>query len=85
MDDSPEKRPPLAVAIEWVSKLTTVALMMVLPGVGGAWLDRRWGTQYIALAGFAIGLVSGMWYLLRLVQVVKTSKPREQHPKDSQQ
>jgi hypothetical protein len=63
----PNPKHPLALALEWVSKITTVGLEMVLPGVAGAWLDRQWGTSWIALAGFSVGLVVGMWHLLRMV------------------
>jgi hypothetical protein len=53
-------------AMEWVSKITTVALEMVLPGLAGTWLDRRWGTNYLAIVGFALGLGLGLWHLLVL-------------------
>jgi len=42
--------------------------MMVLPGLGGQWLDKRWGTSFLALLGFAIGLASGIWYLLAITR-----------------
>jgi uncharacterized protein YqgC (DUF456 family) len=59
---------PLAAALEWVSKITTVALEMVLPTVGGAYLDRRWGTRYWALVGLIVGVTVGMWHLLQLTR-----------------
>jgi hypothetical protein len=37
---------------------------MVLPGLGGQWLDGRWGTRFLALLGFALGLFGGIAYLL---------------------
>ena len=64
----PNPQHPLALAFEWVSKITTVALEMVLPGVAGVWLDKQWGTSWIALLGFSVGLVVGMWHLLRMVK-----------------
>jgi hypothetical protein len=63
---SAPKPPPLALALEWVVKITTVALMMVLPGLGGQWLDARWGTRFLALVGFAFGLSAALWYLLQM-------------------
>lgn len=69
-----EQRPPvhpLAQAVEWVAKITTVALEMVLPAVGGAYLDRRWGTQYWALVGLVVGVILGIWHLLQLTRVKK--------------
>ena len=62
----PDERPPLVVALEWVSKITAVAIEMVLPGIFGAWLDQRWGTSFVVLGGFAVGLSVGIWHLLIL-------------------
>lgn len=64
----------MAVAMEWVSKLTTVSLMMILPGILGNWLDKRWGTGFLALVGFALGLVAGVWQLLVFVRADNKSK-----------
>ena len=61
-----DERPPLVVALEWVSKITAVAIEMVVPGIIGAWLDQRWGTSFLVLVGFAIGLGVGIWHLLIL-------------------
>ena len=44
----------MAQAVEWVSKITTVALEMVLPAIGGRYLDQRLGTQYWALVGLVV-------------------------------
>jgi hypothetical protein len=58
----------MAVAMEWVSRITTVALEMVLPGIGGQWLDARYGTSVFGPLGFVLGLVVGMWHLLRMTK-----------------
>ena len=71
----PPRIHPMALAVEWVAKITTVALEMVLPGVAGQWLDRRWGTGFLGLAGFALGLVVGMWHLLRMLPKVSNRPP----------
>ena len=55
--------------MEWVAKITTVALEMFLPAVGGGYLDRRLGTSYWALVGVVLGLVVGMWHLLLMTRV----------------
>jgi hypothetical protein len=54
--------------MEWVAKITTVALEMFLPAVGGGYLDRRLGTSYWALVGVVVGLVVGMWHLLLMTR-----------------
>src|SRR5215471_11082121 len=66
-----DKRPPLAVAMEWVSRITTVVAEMVLPGLAGQWLDNRWGTTFIALIGFSLGLTA--W----IPHFVAMTRPRQ--------
>jgi ATP synthase protein I len=68
VDDREQNRPPMALAMEWVSKITTVALEMVLPGIFGQWLDGKWGTGFLGLAGFALGVTVGLWHLLRMTK-----------------
>ena len=46
-------------AMQWVSRVFAASLMMVLPGLGGQWLDRRWGTRFMGLVGFGLGLSAG--------------------------
>jgi hypothetical protein len=74
MAPSPEKRPPMAVALEWVSRITAVALAMVLPGLFGYWLDIKLGTSFLAPTGFVLGIVGGMWSLMALTGVVKSNR-----------
>lgn len=52
--------------MNWVSRITTVGLMMVLPAVGGRWLDGRQGTNHWALIGLVLGLAVGLWQLLQI-------------------
>ena len=72
----PDSRSPMAVALDWVSRITAVALTMVLPGLLGYWLDSRFGTSFLILAGFALGMVGGMWSLLLLTGVAKGKEDR---------
>ena len=64
----------MAVAMEWVAKITAVGLEMVLPGIGGHYLDAWLGTSYWALIGFAVGLVVALWHLLQM------TRPRKSPP-----
>jgi len=66
--DQQDRRSPMAEALDWVSRITTVALVMVVPGVAGMWLDRRWGTKFVGLMGFAVGLPAGMWLLFQMTR-----------------
>ena len=70
-----DRRPPMAVALEWVSRITAVAMTMVLPGLAGYWLDSRFGTKFLAPAGFVFGIVGGIWSLLALTGALGKSKP----------
>lgn len=68
MRSAPENRPPMAVAVEWVAKITTVSFEFFLPGLAGQWADHRWGTKFLGLLGFAIGLTLGLWHLLKMTK-----------------
>lgn len=62
----PDERHPLAVAMEWVARITTVALEMVLPGLAGDWLDDLLGTSFLVFIGFGLGLTAGIVHLLAM-------------------
>lgn len=55
---------PIALAYKWVARVFAVVVMMFVPGLAGKWLDERWGTGFLAMAGFGLGLVGGMAYLI---------------------
>lgn len=64
----PERRSPMTEATEWVSRILAVAAVMVLPLVGGAWLDKQLGTRFLSLVGLALGVTTGIAYLLALTK-----------------
>jgi hypothetical protein len=68
MVPSEDRRHPMAVAMEWVGRIMAAAAMMVLPGIGGQWIDRRLGTQWITLVGLALGLSLSIYYLLAITR-----------------
>lgn len=53
----------------------TVMMEIVLPGLLGGWLDRRWGTKFLALVGFGLGLVCGIQHLLVMTRIQDPSVP----------
>lgn len=53
----------------WVSRILAVTAVMVLPGLAGQWLDKRWGTSFLGISGFIVGLISGMAYLLIMTRL----------------
>ena len=55
---------PMGAAMQWVARIFGSAVMMILPGLAGLWLDDRFGWSFIGLIGFAFGLIGGMTYLI---------------------
>ena len=61
----------MARAAGWTSEVTTIALEMVLPGLGGYWLDHRLGTKMVfLLLGVIFGFSLGLWHLLKLARAL---------------
>ena len=76
--DLPDGRPPMVVAMHWVSQVTTISIEMALPAGLGYWLDQRWGTEpWLVVCGAVIGFAVGMWHLLQLAQ-----RSGNDHPKN---
>jgi F0F1-type ATP synthase assembly protein I len=69
VSEHPDDRSPQAIAYHWASRILTVSMEMVIPGLLGygidRWLDLR--AAFMPL-GFIIGLVLGMWHLLQMVR-----------------
>lgn len=74
-NDTPQH--PIGVAMEWVSRIMAIAMEMVLPGLGGQWLDQRLGTSFLVLVGFGFGLTAGIWHLLLLAKQSNQRKKSE--------
>ena len=60
-----EPRSPLALGIEWASRITTLGFEFALPALLGNYLDGLWKTGPIGLlAGMVLGFAVGMVHLL---------------------
>ncbi|HUT09954.1 MAG TPA: AtpZ/AtpI family protein [Thermoguttaceae bacterium] len=80
MNDSSDDRSPLATAMAWSSRVTAISLEMALPGLIGYWVGRKLGAEIaFVVLGVLIGLVGGMWHLIRLTRVAGPSRgqPRQ--------
>jgi F0F1-type ATP synthase assembly protein I len=71
VSDSRDTRPPFAVAMEWTSRITTIAAEMALPGLIGYWIDQKLGTDKMSIPLFVVvgvtaGFSLGIWHLVRL-------------------
>ena len=80
MANSSDDRSPMAVAVQWSSRIMTVSLEMVVPGLAGLWIDRRLETTpLVTLVGFAVGLTMGIWHLIRLTRSQNKVSSRQAH------
>lgn len=63
-----DSRNSMAVAMQWVSKITTVSLTMALPALGGWWLDKVCGTApWVLITGAVLGMAAAFRQLLQMV------------------
>ncbi len=70
--DAADGRSATAKAAEWSSRIMTISLEMVLPGLAGYWLDTKWGTlPLFLLTGFAVG---GYLAFLQLRAIAQSTK-----------
>jgi F0F1-type ATP synthase assembly protein I len=60
--------------MEWVAKITTVGLEMVLPAIAGTYLDRYLRTSYWAVIGLVVGLIVGFWHLLQMTKAASANR-----------
>ena len=59
----------MAEAMKWVSVVTSVVGVMLVPALGGIWIDNLLGTKALfAILGGIFGLVGGMYCLLEMVK-----------------
>jgi F0F1-type ATP synthase assembly protein I len=56
-------------AMKWVSVVTSVVGVMIVPALGGIWIDSLLGTKCLfTILGVAFGFVGGMYSLLDMVK-----------------
>lgn len=78
MKQQRDDRSSLALGLEWSSRITTVALEMVVPALIGYWIDLKLGTPWVFLVfGTVLGFVTGLMSLLRMTRPAKPNKERD--------
>jgi len=72
-DKPPQDQSPLVIGYQWVGRIMTVVLEMVIPGAIGLGLDNWLGTKVIfTLPGFALGVTLAVWQLVRMTSPAKS-------------
>lgn len=78
MKEHRDDRSPLALGLEWSSRITTVALEMVVPSLIGYWIDLKLGTRLVFLiSGTVLGFATGLISLLRMTRPTKPNRERD--------
>ena len=81
----PDDRSVFARAAQLVSSVTSVAMEMVLPILAGIWIDWRLGTKWVfTVFGAVIGLITGIWSLLRMTESLRDRANDHFPPNQSQ-
>ncbi len=70
----------MAAAMQWVSRVFAVTIEIVGLGLLGDWLDKRWGTSFLALVGFALGLSLGIFHLIVMSKQPLSQQKSEDKP-----
>jgi len=66
---------PAARAAKWTSRIMTISLEMVLPGLAGYWLDQKLGTRALfMIVGFSLGGAAAFGHLIHLAKKVESSQ-----------
>lgn len=62
----------MSEAANWVSKITTACVAMLLPGAAGLWLDNfMHSAPAFGLIGMALGMACGLYLLIQFTQPKK--------------
>lgn len=83
MKTEPE-RESTSGAIELASRVLAICLFMVLPGLLGTYLDKKFSTSYWTPIGVVVGMVFGLAGLI-LVLNIKEAQEKSRAAKSSEQ
>ena len=77
MSRSPDNSPPsLAAAMQWVHRITSISLTMVIPAGLGYLGDRYLGiSPWLLIVGSMLGMALGMLELMQLVKALNQKLP----------
>jgi hypothetical protein len=60
----PSAKTPWEQASEWFGRTLAIVILMVAPGAAGAWLDSQFGTGFLTVFGFGLGMVLAITMLI---------------------
>jgi hypothetical protein len=63
----PDRKPPMAIAMQWVSEIVTIALLQVVPLMTGWGLDKLLKTVFVFVA---LGAIAGLVLSLNRILVI---------------
>ncbi len=73
---------PISQGYAWSVRVTSIALEMVLPSLGGVWLDAKLGTFILfTLLGAVLGMTTALWSLLKTAKQASMEGKRKGTPK----
>lgn len=72
----------MATAMQWVARVFASAVMMCAPGLGGQWLDHWLGTWFFGPAGFVLGLIGAMAYLIAVTKAADRMRRAKRRASD---
>ena len=77
-----DDRSPMAIAVQWASRVTSIGLTFALPPLAGAYLDRLWTPKpWGTLVGVVVGFAVGMGQVLKIAREgPKSGAPRGAGP-----
>lgn len=70
---------------DWASRVLTVVVVMVGPGLAGDWLDQKWGTAFMGPLGFIVGVPLGIYYLVQVTKPRPVKPPADAGVKENNQ
>lgn len=78
----PDRRPPMAKAMQWVSEISTGGFLLALPALGGWWVDGKLNSgPWCLIAGGAVGLVMSFLHILRVTGALDSNPKQKSDPK----
>lgn len=64
----PDDRSQTAKALGWVNQIIAASLVLVIPVVGGNWLDGKYNTSPLCLIlGALFGFAASGWHFYKLI------------------